>query len=207
MLPTGQEKERMLAETGIDIERDIDSVIAGLTPGRGPSDGPTVFVRGRFDESRIEAAAVQHGAVAEDYRGRRLLRWQERPGAVEMREHLDDQTPREQAHAIAFLEPGLVALGNLDAIRRSIDAYDTNATVSQNAELMKFVNGVVNTGDAWIVGRFDELSGAKLPEPVRDQLSSVQWFSLSAAVNQTVTGRLRAEARDAGSRRAASSHR
>src|SRR3970040_1914348 len=29
-IPTGAEKDRLLAETGIDIERDIDTVVAGL---------------------------------------------------------------------------------------------------------------------------------------------------------------------------------
>jgi len=33
VMPTGAEKDRLFAETGIDIERDIDTVVAGLTGG------------------------------------------------------------------------------------------------------------------------------------------------------------------------------
>src|SRR5688572_12948933 len=72
VMPTGQEKERLLAETGIDIERDIDSVLAGLNPNTISSGPPTVFLRGRFNTGQIENVAVQHGATAEDYRGKRL---------------------------------------------------------------------------------------------------------------------------------------
>jgi hypothetical protein len=191
VLPSGQEKDRMLAETGIDLERDIDTVVAGLKPDN-PAGGPVVIVRGRFDEARIEALAVQHGATAESYRGKRLLTSPVNAGGAPMTGEV-----REAHHGgIAFLEPGLLALGNVSAIRRAIDASQTNDTVTNNAELMKFVSDVVN-GDAWIVGRVDALSNTKLPDPVKDQLSTVQWFALSAGINRTVTGRLRAEARDA----------
>ncbi len=74
LLPTGQDKEKLQAETGIDIERDIDTVVAGMT-GTGPADGGSlVMLRGRFDVARIEALATQHGATPEEYRKIRVLK-------------------------------------------------------------------------------------------------------------------------------------
>jgi hypothetical protein len=190
VLPTGQEKDRLLAETGIDIERDIDTVVAGLKPDHVERGGPVVVVRGRFDAGKIEAVATGHGAKVEEYRGKRILR-----APARRPDQASGSGGSEAAHAIAFLEPGLVALGSVDAIRQAIDVAATNDTVTGNAELMKFVDDVDN-GDAWIVGRVDTLAQARLPEPVKDQLSAVQWFALSAGIDQAVTGRLRAEARD-----------
>jgi hypothetical protein len=181
-LPAGQEKERLLAETGIDLERDIDTVVAGFMPDAGPG-GSVVLVRGRFDASKIESVATQHGATVEEYSGKRLLR---SAGSAE--------TP-----GIAFLEPNLLALGNIDAIRRAIDASRTQQTISSNAELMEAVNGVVNTGNAWVVGRPNAMLSANLPDQVKDQLASLQWFALSAGVDRGLNCRLRAEARDAAS--------
>src|SRR5690606_21720146 len=73
-LPDGSEKDRFLKETGIDVERDIDTVIAGIGPDGAESRGPVVLLRGRFDATRIEQAATSHGATVEEYKGRRMLR-------------------------------------------------------------------------------------------------------------------------------------
>ena len=43
--------------------------------------------------------------------------------------------------AIAFLEPGLVAFGTPDAVRRSIDARASGASISDNDEVMRLVRG------------------------------------------------------------------
>src|SRR6187200_3104346 len=69
MVPaTGQGKDELLAETGIDIERDVDTVVAGFIPsadGKHPETASIVLVRGRFNSPQIEAQAVTHGAVVE----------------------------------------------------------------------------------------------------------------------------------------------
>jgi hypothetical protein len=193
LLPTGQEKDRMLAETGIDIERDIDSVVAGLgaSDAAGGQGHRVVLVRGRFQPDRIEALARAHGAAVEDYRGTRLVIEPARKAAD------DDRTPADRAAVrggLAFLEPTLLALGDVDGIKRAVDAGMTRAGMSGDAAMMKFVSGV-NTGDAWIVGRFDALAqNTGLAPAMRNQLSSVRWFSLSADVDQSINCRLHAEA-------------
>ena len=177
-------KDEFLAETGIDIERDIDSVVAGITPEAMGGGGPVILLRGRFDPARVEQAALKHGATAEDYKGRRLLRAPEGPGG----DH----------PGIAFLEPGLIALGSIDRVRQAIDSAERGETITSNRELMKLIEDVDRSSDAWVAGRLEHVPGHQgWPDAVKNQLSAVQWFALSAGVDRAVTARLRAEARDA----------
>jgi hypothetical protein len=177
-------KDEFFAETGIDIERDIDTVMAGLTAQAMAGGGPVVLLRGRFDRDRVEQAALKHGATAEDYKGRRLLRAPEGPGS--------DQP------GIAFLESGLVAVGSIDRVKQAIDSAERRDNITANAELMKLVTEVDRSSDAWIAGRLDHMPGQQgWPDAVKDHLGAVQWFALSAAVDRAVTATLRAEARDA----------
>jgi hypothetical protein len=177
-------KHEFLTETGIDIERDIDTVMAGLTSEAMTAGGPVVLLRGRFERDRVEQAAVKHGATAEDYKGKRLLR---APGG-------HGGPPA----GIAFLEAGLLAIGSLDRVKHAIDAADQRNSITSNTELMKRLTEVDRASDAWIAGRLDDMPGRQgWPDTVKDQLGAVQWFALSAAVNTAVTATLRAEARDA----------
>lgn len=177
-------KDAFLAETGIDIERDIDTVVAGLTPEAMAGGGPVVLLRGRFDAARVEQAALKHGATVEEYRGKRLLRAPE--------DHGDSQT------GIAFLESGLVAVGAIDRIKQSIDSAESRQNITSNAELMKLIAEVDRSSDAWVAGRLENMPGHQgWPDAVKNQLGAVQWFALSAGVDRAVTAKLRAEARDA----------
>jgi hypothetical protein len=193
-LPTGEEQEKLRTETGIDIEHDIDTVIAGFT-GDDPDDGgAVVLVRGRFNDSDIEFRARQHGAVVEEYRGKRLVLMSR--GAQSGGAGAGAET-RHSTGGLAFLEPGLIALGESDAIKRAIDAHATRENVTANAEMMKFVEDVQGGANAWVVGKFDELSkNADLPEHIKAQIPTVQWLAVSANINGGVTGTLRADTRD-----------
>ncbi len=180
---TGGEKDRFLAETGIDIERDIDSVVAGVRHDATGRHDPVVLLRGRFDAAKIEGLATQHGAIAEDYNGRRLL-----------------VTPHGEAQAtqpgMAFLEPSVLALGTRDGLHAAVDAA-SGPGVTANSELMAFVADAQRSGNAWVVGRFDAISEQPgLPDQIRRQLPPVDWFIVTADVDRDVHGLVRAEARD-----------
>jgi hypothetical protein len=201
VLPAGEGKDRLLTETGIDVERDIDTVVAGLSPAILDAGGPVVILRGRFDAARIEASAVRHGATAEEYKGKRLLRAPQHPVLSEGAPA--EPTPAEPVDAgqerpgIAFLEPGLIALGRMDGIRRAIDAAERGETAATNADLMRFIGDVATSGDAWVAGRLDSLPArSDWPDAMSAHLSAIQWFSVSAGVDRAVTCRFRAEARD-----------
>ena len=52
------------AETGIDIERDIQYVVAAVTPG---THSALLVARGNFNPTELESLAVEHGGVVETY--------------------------------------------------------------------------------------------------------------------------------------------
>ena len=182
VMPAGDGKHELLAETGIDMEQDIDSVVAGIHSGQSPQV-PVVLLRGRFDEARIQSVATSRGASAEQHQGRQLLVFP----------HGGQTNP-----ALAFLEPGLIALGDAAALRRAIDTSVASTSVVDQPELMKLVADVNGDGNAWVIGRLDALSEHQaVPDQVARMLPGVQWVSASFEVGQSVMGRVRAETADA----------
>ena len=168
-------------QTGIDIEHDIDRIVAYMEQGEGADHGGMVLAAGRFDAGRLEALARQHDGVIEDYHGKRLV---SKP--VEGKEH---------SMTVAFFEPGLVAVGQTDAIKRAIDRQGRE-NVLANKEMMDLIKDI-DDSNAWAVGRFDALlSHAKLPDNVASQIPAVRLFSASGHINGGISGLIRAETRD-----------
>ena len=184
VLPTGEEKNRIQAEFGVDIENDIDTVSAAYLGG-ATAKQVVVVVRGRFNTATIEAKATEHGAVAEEYKGKKMLVFSGSPNG----EHATG--------GVAFLEAGTIALGEANAIRAAIDAAESGQDVRKNAEIMKIVNDVRGTGNAWFVGKFDAIAPTEaLPEELKARIPALNTFAVSAHVNGGLSGAVRAEARD-----------
>ena len=74
-LPIPQDGQQELQnQTGINLETDVDRIVACARPEGGsnvPGAG-MVLARGRFDEVKIEALMREHGAHVEDYSGKRV---------------------------------------------------------------------------------------------------------------------------------------
>ena len=206
-LPMKEDGQRDLeARTGINIETDIDRIVACLYPERsGDSRGGAgmVLARGRFDEVKIEALMREHGATVETYNGKRLVVGDH---ALRDRDSVDaGDTPRRASHsfAVSFIEPGLAAIGSTSLIKSAIDLHRGGnnpqrglESVTGNEELMNLVRSL-DDGNAWAVGRFDALgSHARLPEAVSSQIPAITWVSASGHVNGGIRGVIRAEARD-----------
>ena len=67
------------AQTGIDIEHDIDYVVAAMTPtGTAGRPKGLVVARGRFNIVQLETLAREHGGTVEEYKGKRLVTSPER---------------------------------------------------------------------------------------------------------------------------------
>jgi hypothetical protein len=167
--------------TGINIQTDIDRVVACLSAGRdGATEGDSLVVaRGRFDEDKIEALMRDHGARIEVHAGKRLI--------------VADQ-PHNRV-AVAFLEPGLVAVGGVPMVQGAVDRHMGGDNVTDNVELMDRVRSL--DGSAWAVGRFDALgSRARLPPNLASQLPAITWFSASARVDGGLSAVVRADTRD-----------
>jgi hypothetical protein len=206
-LPTKEDGQRDLeARTGINIETDIDRIVACLYPERGGDSrggAGMVLARGRFDEVKIEALMREHGATVETYNGKRLVVGDH---ALRDRDSFDaDNTPQRPSHsfAVSFIEPGLAAIGSTSLIKSAIDLHRAGnnpqqglESVTGNEELMNLVRSL-DDGNVWAVGRFDALgSHARLPEAVSSRIPAITWVSASGHVNGGIRGVIRAETRD-----------
>jgi hypothetical protein len=194
-MPSGDARQELQKQIGVDLEKDIDSVVAGFAAGTGPADkGAIVIVRGRFNENQIESAARAHGGTVTEYHGKKMITMAD---AGKAGDKDADMKSGSSVDAVAFVQNGMLALGEVDSVQHAIDAAASGNNVTKNAPLMKYVSGVQAGNDAWVVGRFDEVAkSASVPQEVRNQLPAVQWFSLGAKVDQTISGVVHAEARD-----------
>jgi hypothetical protein len=202
-----QGQKEFQEQTGIDIERDIDYVVASLSTSTLKA-APLVVARGRFNDTQLEGLIREHGGTVELYKGKRLVN---APGATQA--EASAPTPEatspapgqifHELHAhhqnlvLAFLEPGLIAFGDATAVKTAIDAQLSAHSITSNSEMMDLVTDIGQSNNAWAVGRFDLLaSKANLPEQVTRQLPAVKWFAAAGHVNGGLSGSLRAETRD-----------
>jgi hypothetical protein len=182
MQEKGQEEFRQA--TGIDIERDIQYVVAAVTPG---THSALLVARGNFNHTDLQNLAVQHGGVVENYRDKVLVS-----------KAADTQaTDGPNGGTLAFLEPGLVAIGDTATVKKAIDAQLSASSVIGNDEMMTLVSDIEQGNNAWAVGRFDVLTAhAKLPEQIAKQIPPVKWFAAAGHINGGVSGMVRIEAND-----------
>jgi hypothetical protein len=183
-VPTGEARNEFMTETGIDIERDVNSVIVAAAGTPNPANGPNnglALVRGVFSQAQIEASATQHGATLGEYKGKRLITMNADHGST---------------MSVAFLEPSLVAVGGDAFVRRAIDAK-AGDNLTANPDMMKLINDLDGNNNAWAVGKVDNLQNmGALPDAVKAQMPAVQWFAVTGHVNGGLSGTVRAEARD-----------
>jgi hypothetical protein len=181
-------QEEFQAHTGIDIERDIDYIVASLSSGL-QKPAPLVVARGRFNDTQLEGLIREHGGTVEDYKGKRIV--------VCPTPMHDDAPVQTGSVTLAFLEPGLIAIGDTAAVKTSIDAQLAAHSITGNNEMMELVSDIGAGNNAWAVGRFDVLAAqAHLPEQVSSRLPQIKWFAAAGHVNGGLSGSLRAEARD-----------
>ena len=187
-----QGQKEFQEQTGIDIENDIDYVVAAMT-AITPSGGPSglVIANGRFDVVKLETLAREHGGKVEEYNGKRLIVG---PSSIPVN---GEQKPLPRQITMAFLEPGVIAVGEGAAVKHAIDTQLSTQTIRKNDEMMDLVSDMGNSNSVWAVGRFDVIaSHAKLPEQVANKIPAVKWFAVAGHVNGGISGTLRAEARD-----------
>ena len=202
-MPMQENGQRELQEqTGINIETDIDRIVACVHPDSASTSLPgagMVLARGRFDEVKIEALMREHGAHVEDYSGKRLI-----VGDATRDVNIGDEKKHVGgSFALSFIEPGLAAIGSTTLIKSAIDLHRAGnnpqaglESVTGSEELMNLVKSM-DDGNAWAVGRFDALrSQARLPENVASQIPAITWFAINTHINGGIRGMIRAEARD-----------
>ena len=188
--PDGVGREQLERHLGLDIERDIDRVLVFWAPepdadaeGEG-EDGWSglALLRGRLDAERLVALARRGGAeVAEENGARIVSRDIEGAGSL----------------AMAFLEPGLAAVGELAAVRSAVRRGPGEAGIDADAEMMRLVGRVDPRNSFWAVGRFGDagLLGW-VPEQVSARLPPVAAFTVEGRVNGGISLSLAVEGRD-----------
>lgn len=197
-LPNHDEGQRDLEnQTGINIENDIDSVVAfadSSPAAEGIHGSGLVLARGRFDAVKIEGLMRSHGAAVEEYKGKRLFVTDTRDAAGGAAD-----VPRV-GFGVMFLEPGLAALGNANLLHTAVDLQSGGPNVTDNDEMMSLVRSLSASNNAWVVGRFDTLTQqAQLPDAVLGRLPAITWFSVGTHINGGINGVFTAEARDEAS--------
>src|SRR5437016_402253 len=131
-MPTENGQREFEERTGINIETDIDRVVACLDPQQaGDAQTATlVLARGRFNEVKIESLMRDRGASVEDYKGKRLI--------------IAPEGPRGGHFGVAFIEPGLAAVGAERLVRTAVDLQKGGENVTANQELMNLVRSLDN---------------------------------------------------------------
>jgi len=189
--PTQNEKNEFEEKTGLNLEQDVDSVVAAVMPKDGMANNPAgsflILARARYQASRLEALAVEHGAQVTEYQGKRIITAHETNAA-------GDSIHEDMA--FGFIESDLVAFGSLGSVKASIDAHATNRNIVSNNDMMKLVNEIDNA-NAWAVGKFDAIAAkAGLPNEIASALPAITWFSAAGHINGGVSGSFKAEAKD-----------
>ena len=181
--PDGVGQDELETQLGLNIEQDIDHVVAFLAPSRndGQPAGLVLF-RGRFDTTRLESVARGGGATVSEYAGTRVVSID--AGDV-------------GALAMAFMEPGLVAVGDLATVQQAIDRGADEPDITANERIMELLDLVDSASNAWAVGRFDDLGALGfLPDEVTSQLPAVTGFAVGGRVNGGLSGSVSIEGRD-----------
>ena len=169
------------AETGINLQTDVDHLVASVSGVPDPSNPanmrPLLVARGRFDTGRIEAAIRAKGGTVEEYNKQRLITLENELG-------------------LAFVEPDLAVVGVPAAVRRAIDTKASGKNVTGNANVMRLVRDFDN-GNAWVVAHIEAVtSGNIIPQEIKQQLPPVTWLAVSGRIDDGVRAVVRAEARD-----------
>jgi hypothetical protein len=197
-------QQELQNQTGINLETDIDTVVACMAPDPSNTNAPgagIVLARGRFDETKIEALMREHGAHVETYNGKRVVIAD--PQDIRSDDPSDTPVHTHPSLSLSFIEPGLAAIGSTRLIKSAIDLHKAGnnpqaglESVTGNDELMNLVRSLDNA-NAWAVGRFDALrTQSHLPANVLSQIPAITWFAVSGHVNGGLRGTLRAETRD-----------
>ena len=188
--PSQDSKNEFEEKTGLNLEQDVDSVVAAVMPKDGMADNPAgsflILARARYQPAQLEKLALDHGAEVTQYNGKTIITHHDK----------DDVADGNEDMAFAFIEADLVGFGSLNSVKASIDARASNRNIVSNNDMMKLVNEIDNA-NAWAVGKFDAIaSKAGIPAEIASAMPAISWFSAAGHINGGVSGTFKAEAKD-----------
>ena len=162
-----QGQKEFQEQTGIDIEHDIDYVVAALATGSRSRPRPAwSWPAAASTTPSSRASPAQHGGTVEDYKGKRLV---VAPTGRPRRTTTAESQPTTSSWRSS--SPASSRSATSRPSRRAIDAQLTAHSITSNNEMMELVTDIGRNNNAWAVGRFDVIaSQAKLPD--RDRAAS-----------------------------------
>lgn len=209
----GEGRQKFQDETGIDVERDIDAVVAAMLPGEDRKDSHEfgfVALRGRFDTAKIEALVSSKGGQLDEYKGARLLRASDHDDTAQRDAAGDEQLEgaesvrirRHTAPVIALVNANLVMVGSDVAVKAAIDRNQGGGTASitSDGEFVRMLESVDQHSTVWAIGRPGALGAygvdGNFPSQVMAQIPEVRWFAASGHLNGGLEATFRAEGKD-----------
>jgi len=175
----------------VDLEKDIDHIVAGLVSTEGERPAGLVLLSWRFDESRLESLAREQGGAFEEYEGHTLV----------SRTLGDDGTEL----AMSFVESSVLALGTDGSVRHAIDVSSGRAPetdITSNDRLMGLMTHVRETDNAWAIARFEGNDVLQLlPDAYASQIPPLTAIVFGGRVSDGLNATLTAETRDEQSAR------
>lgn len=208
-MTTGRRGQEQMHEfAGIDLEKDVNHIVAFMqADANPPADGNNnqpprllLLAQGTFDQPRVEQFMKDHGGVIQDYHGKHMVVRQEEPPPFDRPSFPDNNSVPEIQQmrrpapemAIGFVQPDLIAVGMTDLVRQALDGSTTTPNVTVNADLMALMRDEA-TANAWVVGRFDAVSRRiGLPPAVRTQVPPLRLVSASARLDGGVKATIKA---------------
>jgi hypothetical protein len=177
-LGTSTAHQNPLQQIGLDLERDVDTVVVASLPGGTRPEGmPLLLAHGRFDTGIIEAQVRNAGGSSNKYGGVRMV--------------ANDQV------AVAFIDTGFIAVGDPASVRLALDTKSKGTgAISADDAVMRLVRKV-DASNTWVVANFEDLQAANsLPRGVAGQLPAITWLAASGDVGDGFSARIFAEGRD-----------
>ncbi len=171
--------EQLIALTGFDPRQDLTEVLCASTAVNGAKSG-LALATGIFNPTKIAALAGQGGSASETYQGVTIYEDAKQQGGV------------------AFLNPGLMAAGDIADVKAAIGRQTAPTTLP--AALMSQITQLSNLEDAWALSTVSPASlgpqaatnkpatidGLSVPANVLQQLKS-GWVGVKFGSNITVT--------------------
>jgi hypothetical protein len=118
--------QKLVAETGFDPAKDLNEL---LCASNGAPNTGLALATGIFDPAKIAALVAKDGAVTETYKGVTIL-----------------EDPKK-GNAVAFLNAGLMAAGDIASVKAAIGRQTAPTTLPDS--LMAEITMLSNTEDAW----------------------------------------------------------
>lgn len=169
--------QKLIAQTGFDPSKDLNELLCATngTPNTG-----LALATGIFDPVKIGALAATDGAVTETYQGVTIL-----------------EDPKK-GNAVAFLNAGLMAAGDLANVKAAIGRQSAPTTLPKS--LTDEITMLGNTEDAWALttvspaslspaapsNKPDTINGVTIPANLFQQVQS-GWAGAKFGSNITIT--------------------